>query len=101
MQYSHVDFKRLNTLIAITPISLNTTTNSHGIVKWMKKLTYLNSKPRRVNHVLTLLSAPTAKTSIKPIQIYAPSRNIASTTIGITKNNKSFARVEATQFAQP
>ena len=98
MQHSYVDFKRLNTLIAITPISLNTTTNSYGIVKWMKKLAYLNSKPRRVNHVLTLLSA---LTSIKPIQIYAPSRNIASTTIGITKNNKSFVRVEATQFAQP
>ena len=65
----------------------------------MKKLTHLDSKPRRANYVLTLSSALTAKTSIKPIQIYAPSRNIASTTIGITKNNKSFVRVEATQFA--
>jgi len=64
----------------------------------MKKLTHLDSKPKRVNYILTL---PTAKTSIKPIQIYVPSRNIASTMIGTTKNNKSFTRVEATQFAQP
>ena len=66
----------------------------------MRKLTLLDLKPRKVNYVLTHSSTPTAETSIKPIQIHAPSRSITSTMIGITKNNKNFAIVEATQFAQ-
>jgi len=53
-----------------------------------------------MNHVLTHSSTPTTETSIKPIQIHAPSGSITSTMIGTTKNNKNFAIVEATQFAQ-
>jgi len=65
----------------------------------MRKLIFLGLKPRRVNHVLTYSSTPTAKASIKSIQIHAPSGSITSTMIGTTKN-KNFAIVEATQFAQ-
>ena len=101
MQCSHADSERLSALSVIASTSPNTTTNSHGVVKQMRKITYLDSKSRRTNHVLTLSSVPTAKASIMLIQIHAPSGNITLTIIGITKNNKSFMRVETTQFAQP
>ena len=81
--------------------NLNITANLHNVAKWMRKLTLLELKPRRVNHVLTHSSTSTAEASIKLIQTHAPSGSITSTTIGITKNNKNFAIVEATQFAQP
>ena len=81
--------------------NLNITANLHSVAKWMRKLTLLDLKPRKVNYVLTHLSTSTAEASIKPIQTHAPSGSITSTTIGITKNNKNFAIVEATQFAQP
>jgi len=62
----------------------------------MRKLTLLDLKPRRVNYVLTHSSATTTEASIKPIQTHAPFESITLTTIGITKNNKNFAIVEAT-----
>jgi len=62
----------------------------------MRKLTLLDLKSRKMNHVLTHSSAPTTEASIKPIQTHTPSESITSITIGTTKNNKNFAIVEAT-----
>jgi len=45
----------------------NITANLHGVVKQMRKLTLLDSKPRRTNYVPTHSSAPTVEAIIKLI----------------------------------
>jgi len=68
----------------------------------MRKLILLDLKPRRVNHVLTHSSTPTAEASIKPIQIYAPSGSITSTMIGVIRRvcGQTLAKVRLANIEQ-
>jgi len=82
-------------------IKLNIIITLPGIAKLMKKLIPQDLRPRRVNCTITPSNAPTVKVIIKLTQPLVPSEDTKLTVIGITKNNKNFAKVGVTQFAQP
>ena len=84
----------------MVPTNLNIIATLLGVIKPMIKLTLLDLKPRKVNHVLICSSAPTTKEIIKQTQTYFPSESIISTTTGITRNNRNFIKIEITQFTQ-
>ena len=94
-----VESKGPNMSSATVLTSLNIIVILHGAVKLMIKSTLLDWRPRKVNHTLTPSSVPIAKINTKQTQIYAPSGGIVSTKTSTTKNNKNFAKAEATQFA--
>ena len=81
--------------------NLSTTITLLDIVKQIQKLTLLDSKKNRVNHVLIHLNAQTIKETIKLTPINAPFGNTASTENGIPKNIKKFMKTEYNQFIQP
>jgi len=95
MKHFYADSEGLNVSSAIVPTHPNITTNSHNIVKQMRKLTLLDSKLRKTNYVFTHSSAPTVEAIIKLIKTHAPSESIVLIAIGTTKNNMNFTKVEA------
>ena len=84
----------------MAPTNLNITDILLGVVKLMKKQTYLDSKQRRANCTLISSDAPIVETIIKQTPIYVPFGDIISIMTGTTKNNKSSVKVGVTQFAQ-
>jgi len=71
-----------------------------GAAKQTKKLTLLDWKQNKANHVYILSSTLTAKVIIKPTQTNASSGNITSIESGIQENTRSFTKVEDNQFIQ-
>jgi len=65
-----------------------------------KKITLLDWKQNRANHVYILSSTLTAKTIIKPTQTNVSSGNITSIGSGIQENTKNFTKVKDNQFIQ-
>ena len=99
-QYFCTESERQNVSSAMVPTSLNITTNLHGVTKQTIKLIPQDLKFWRANLTLTCSNALTIKASIKLTWTLVPSKSIALTMIGTTKNNKNFTRAEVTQFAQ-
>ena len=74
----------MSNAVALTDLYI--TNNLPSVVKLMRRLTPLDLRQRRGNHVLISSSVPTAKVIIKPIQMNVPSSSTDLTENSIQKN---------------
>jgi len=86
----------MSNAVALTDLYI--TNNLPSVVKLMRRLTPLDLRQRRENHVLISSSVPTAKVIIKPIQMNVPSSSTDSTENSIQKNTLKFMIVVNNQF---
>jgi len=95
----HAEFRMRDVSNVVASTNLYITNNLSGVVKLMIRLTSLDSRQRRGNHVLIPSSVPTAKVIIKLIQMNVPSGSTDSTENSIQKNTLKFIKVTNNQFA--
>jgi len=95
----HAEFRVWDVSNVVAPTDLYITNNLSGVIKLMIRLTSLDSRQRRGNHVPIPSSVLTAKVIIKLIQINVPSGSTDSTENGIQKNTLKFMKVANNQFA--
>jgi len=79
---------------------LFTTINSHGIVKLSRKLTPLNSRPNKGNHVLIHSSVPITKKITRLTLAIVSSGNAGLIGSGTPKNMQKFEKIGKNQFIQ-
>ena len=72
MQLFHAGSKVPSVSNIMVHTNPNTTENSAGVARRMPKSTYLNWKPRKINHALIRSNVPTTRETIKPILISVP-----------------------------
>ena len=85
---------------AMVHTKLNTIRKQLGNIRQISKLTYLYQKLRKTNHVYTLLSALTAKKTIKLVVIYIHSGNTTSIRDGIQRSIKNSMKTKLNPFVQ-
>ena len=83
---------------AMVHTKLNTIRKQLGNIRQISKLTYLYQKLRKTNHVYTLLSALTAKKTIKLVVIYIHSGNTTSIRDDIQRSIKNSMKTKLNPF---
>ena len=92
----HAEFKVQNMSNVIVFTKLFNTVNLHGVVKLTRKITPLDLRPNKENHVLIHSSVPIAK-GITGLTLAI----ISSSNIGLTKSSTpKFEKIGKNQFIQ-
>ena len=98
MQLSLAESRDPSASNAMAPTNQKITTNSDGVVRWMKRQTPLNSRQRRENHIHTRSSAQTVGRTTKPIQTNVSFEGTDSTESSSKRNTLRSVKTRSSQF---